>query len=204
MGCQLNVCGRRERKFATFGSIVCSVLALTACTPVAPTPSSSSGPSQTADASPTITPSSAVSSTPTTDGSVRWSGSFIPTDQPSPSALAPGVSLAPGSVLGIRYSGSTGTLYEGRLTVVFDDGAVVPRDASGTIPTGGPITQPLGADIVAVRVTGTVQSADGTYRVEIVGGRLEGLTYVPDQLLAVDEATGGGDTVQVDYGNVDL
>jgi len=142
------------------------------------------------------------------EASARPSGSVTPPSAvaPSavpPSAVPPGASLASGSVLGIRYSGTTGTLYQGLLTVVFDDGSVVPRDASGTIPAGGPITQPLGADVVAVRVTGTVGSAEGTYRLEIVGGRMEGLTFVPDRLLAIDEATGGGETVQVDYGNVD-
>lgn len=111
--------------------------------------------------------------------------------------------LAPGGRLAIRYSGTAGTQFEGVVTGLFDDGAVVPVPASGVVQAQ-PYTRTMGDAMVALRVTGTIVSGSGTYRVEILGGHLDGGIFVEDQVLAIDEATGQGQEVRVDYGNIDL
>lgn len=167
-------------------------LALLACTsqpPPAPTGTSLPGSSllaPTASAGQTLVPGSA----PPTASDAQPTGTPMPT-------------LPEGSRLGIRYSGSPGVEFQGLITARFDDGQVVPRDASGHIDQE-PITQGLGETIVAVRVSGTIVSRRGTYRVEIVAGHLQAGIFVADQVLAADEATGRDGEVLVDYGNVDL
>ncbi|MDQ3493028.1 MAG: hypothetical protein M3452_07190 [Chloroflexota bacterium] len=111
--------------------------------------------------------------------------------------------LAPGGRLAIRYSGTVGTQFEGFVTGLFDDGAVVPVPASGVIQAR-PFTRTMGEAMVSLRVTGTIVAGSGTYRVEILGGHLEEGIFVEDQVLAVSEATGRGGEVRVDYGNIDL
>lgn len=130
--------------------------------------------------------------------------------QPAPSApatdLAPSSAptLMPGGRLAIRYSGTPGTEFTGIVTGLFDDGAVVPADASGVV-LQRPFTQTMGEATVALRVIGTVLSGSGTYRLEILGGHLDASgIFVEDQVLAMDEASGQGEEVRVDYGNVDL
>jgi hypothetical protein len=111
--------------------------------------------------------------------------------------------LAPGGRLAIRYSGTPGTQFDGVVTGLFDDGAVVPVPASGVVQAG-PYTQTMGEAMVALRVTGTIVFGAGTYRVEILGGHLDGGNFVEDQVLAMGEASGRGEEVRVDYGNIDL
>lgn len=143
---------------------------------------------------------SSGTSAPTSDPSSP-AGSSATATASRPGPMASG-SLVPGARLGIRYSGTEGLLFGGTITALFDDGTIVPRDASDTLRPE-PIVQGLGETIVAVRVTGTIESP-GTYLLEIVSGHLEGRRFVVDGVLATDEATGIGEVVQVDYGNVDL
>lgn len=122
--------------------------------------------------------------------------------EPGPSGAAP--TRPPGSRLGVRYSGTPRVEFQGILTARFDDGLVIPSDASGVV-LDDPITQGLGESAAAVRVTGTILSREGTYRVEIVAGHLDPSgVYVVDIVLAADEASGRDGQVLVDYGNVDI
>jgi len=127
----------------------------------------------------------------------------LPTASDTPAARSSAPTLAPGGRLAIRYSGTAGTQFEGVVTGLFDDGAVVPVPASGVLQAR-PFTRTMGEAMVSLRVTGTIVSGEGTYRVEIVGGHLEEGIFIEDQVLAVSEATGRGGEVRVDYGNIDL
>ncbi len=126
-----------------------------------------------------------------------------PTASDTPAARSSAPTLAPGGRLAIRYSGTAGTQFEGVVTGLFDDGAVVPVPASGVVQAR-PFTRTMGEAIVSLRVIGTIVSGEGTYRVEILGGHLEEGIFIEDQVLAVSEATGRGGEVRVDYGNIDL
>ncbi len=175
----------------TLTALALASLACTSAPPQAPSARGSQAASLPAASASASAPSSPVPapSSPTASAA-----------QPTPTAMP---TLAQGSRLGIRYSGSPGVEFQGLITARFDDGQVVPRDASGHIDKD-PITQGLGESIVAVRVTGNILSREGTYRVEIVAGHLEGGVFVADQVLAADEATGRNGEVLVDYGNVDI
>jgi hypothetical protein len=127
----------------------------------------------------------------------------LPTASDTPAARSSAPTLAPGGRLAIRYSGTAGTQFEGVVTGLFDDGAVVPVPASGVLQAR-PFTRTMGEAMVSLRVTGTIVSGEGTYRVEILGGHLEEGIFIEDQVLAVSEATGRGGEVRVDYGNIDL
>ena len=152
------------------------------------------------------TPSSSVTPSAASSTGASASPSIAASQSPLNTHLGPSSAptLAPGGRLAIRYSGTSGTQFNGVATGLFDDGAVVPVDASGVL-SQQPFTQTLGEATVALRVTGTIVSGSGTYRVEILGGHLdESGIFVEDQVLALDEATGRGEEVRVDYGNVDL
>lgn len=127
----------------------------------------------------------------------------LPTAASTDAGASSAPTLAPGGRLAIRYSGTAGTQFDGVATGLFDDGAVVSVPASGVLQAT-PFTRMMGEAMVALRVTGTIVSGSGTYRVEIVGGHLEDGIFVADQVLAVSEATGRGGEVRVDYGNIDL
>ena len=127
----------------------------------------------------------------------------LPTASDTPAARSSAPTLAPGGRLAIRYSGTAGTQFEGVVTGLFDDGAVVPVPASGVLQAR-PFTRTMGEAMVSLRVTGTIVSGEGTYRVEILGGHLEEGIFIEDQVLAVSEATGRSGEVRVDYGNIDL
>jgi hypothetical protein len=158
-----------------------------ASTPVASTTPPASDPAGT-PASPSLSPS--VDPALPTASNTHLGPSSAPT-------------LAPGGRLAIRYSGTAGTQFEGVVTGLFDDGAVVPVPASGVVQAR-PFTRTMGEAMVSLRVTGTIVSGEGTYRVEILGGHLEEGIFIEDQVLAVSEATGRGGEVRVDYGNIDL
>src|SRR5204862_7753817 len=110
---------------------------------------------------------------------------IIPTPSASPT-------LAAGERLGIRVSGTVGVQFTGTMTILFTDGQVLERDASGVADTV-PVTTPLPVDAVAVRVEGMVSSAGGAYVVEIVAGHIDtSATYAVDEVLATARATGIG------------
>jgi len=169
------------------------------------------GPSQAASApSASATPPASVTAPASDPAGTPPSPSLSPSVDPAlPTAsntqLGPSSAptLAPGGRLAIRYSGTAGTQFEGVVTGLFDDGAVVPVPASGVLQAR-PFTRTMGEAMVSLRVTGTIVSGEGTYRVEILGGHLEEGIFIEDQVLAVSEATGRGGEVRVDYGNIDL
>lgn len=169
------------------------------------------GPSQAASApSASATPPASVTAPASDPAGTPPSPSLSPSVDPAlPTAsnthLGPSSAptLAPGGRLAIRYSGTAGTQFEGVVTGLFDDGAVVPVPASGVVQAR-PFTRTMGEAMVSLRVIGTIVSGEGTYRVEILGGHLEEGIFIEDQVLAVSEATGRGGEVRVDYGNIDL
>jgi len=169
------------------------------------------GPSQAASApSASATPPASVTASASDRAGTPPSPSLSPSVDPAlPTAsnthLGPSSAptLAPGGRLAIRYSGTAGTQFEGVVTGLFDDGAVVPVPASGVVQAR-PFTRTMGEAMVSLRVIGTIVSGEGTYRVEILGGHLEEGIFIEDQVLAVSEATGRGGEVRVDYGNIDL
>jgi hypothetical protein len=169
------------------------------------------GPSQAASApSASATPPASVTAPASDRAGTPPSPSVSPSVDPAwPTAsnthLGPSSAptLAPGGRLAIRYSGTAGTQFEGVVTGLFDDGAVVPVPASGVVQAR-PFTRTMGEAMVSLRVIGTIVSGEGTYRVEILGGHLEEGIFIEDQVLAVSEATGRGGEVRVDYGNIDL
>ncbi|MBA3435118.1 MAG: hypothetical protein H0U11_01365 [Chloroflexi bacterium] len=169
------------------------------------------GPSQAASApSASATPPASVTAPASDPAGTPPSPSLSPSVDPAlPTAsnthLGPSSAptLAPGGRLAIRYSGTAGTQFDGVVTGLFDDGAVVPVPASGVLQAR-PFTRTMGEAMVSLRVTGTIVSGEGTYRVEILGGHLEEGIFIEDQVLAVSEATGRGGEVRVDYGDIDL
>ena len=169
------------------------------------------GPSQAASApSASATPPASVTAPASDRGGTPPSPSVsssvdpaLPTASDTPAARSSAPTLAPGGRLAIRYSGTAGTQFEGVVTGLFDDGAVVPVPASGVLQAR-PFTRTMGEAMVSLRVTGTIVSGEGAYRVEILGGHLEEGIFIEDQVLAVSEATGRGGEVRVDYGNIDL
>ncbi len=169
------------------------------------------GPSQAASPpSASATPSASVTAPASDRAGTPPSPSVSPSVDPAwptasdtPAARSSAPTLAPGGRLAIRYSGTAGTQFEGVVTGLFDDGAVVPVPASGVLQAR-PFTRTMGEAMVSLRVTGTIVSGEGAYRVEILGGHLEEGIFIEDQVLAVSEATGRGGEVRVDYGNIDL
>lgn len=200
---------RRSWGIIVLASLMAGVLAgmVAGCAATAPP-----GPDQSANrptssaAAASATPSASVTPSAASSTGTSASPSIAASQSPLNTHLGPSSAptLAPGGRLAIRYSGTPGTQFNGVATGLFDDGAVVPVDASGVLRQQ-PFTQTLGEAAVALRVTGAIVSGSGTYRVEILGGHLdESGIFVEDQVLALDEATGRDAEVRVDYGNVDL
>ncbi|MDQ3553718.1 MAG: hypothetical protein M3395_04850 [Chloroflexota bacterium] len=169
-----------------------------ASAPVASAPVASA-PAASATPSASVVPASDPAGTPPSPSV----DPALPTASNIPAAPSSAPTLAPGGRLAIRYSGTAGTQFEGVVTGLFDDGAVVPVPASGVVQAR-PFTRTMGEAMVSLRVTGTIVSGDGTYRVEILGGHLEEGIFIEDQVLAVSEAMGRGGEVRVDYGDIDL
>lgn len=196
---------RRSRGILMLALVVV-VATIGGCAATAPPPSqAASAPSANPPAA-SGTPGSSVDASPTDATATPLSPSadpVLPTAVNTHLGPSSAPTLAPGGRLAIRYSGTAGTQFDGVLTGLFDDGAVVPVPASGVIQAR-PFTRTMGEAMVSLRVTGTIVAGSGTYRVEIVGGHLEEGIFVADQVLAVSEATGRGGEVRVDYGNIDL
>lgn len=178
------------------------VAAVAGCAATAPP-----GPSQTASvpaASATAPRSATASPADATTEPTSPAGPSLSSNAPATDPVPTGApTLAPGGRLAIRYSGTPGTQFDGLATAMFDDGAVVSVPSAGVLQADA-FTRTMEEATVALRVTGTILSARGTYRVEILGGRLEEGVFVEDQVLAVSEATGGGSELRVEYGNVEV